>query len=143
MISQEEKVRCIKFVHEVMKARYELNATGPEAYDCLTLTAHTQRVLFNRTLPNIVLKDNSAATFIEAVTEGHRQSKLPLKVADKPEHGCVVEMSRSDIPHHIGTWLDVSGGGILHCALGMGVCFDPPYILKLAGWRRFIYDVFI
>jgi hypothetical protein len=43
---------------------------------------------------------------------------------DNPGHGDCVLMSQSMLPTHVGVWLDVNGGGVLHCAEGMGVIFS-------------------
>jgi hypothetical protein len=34
----------------------------------------------------------------------------------------------------VGVWLDVDGGGVLHCAEGAGVVFQRSDAIKLNGW---------
>lgn len=136
----EHKQQCIAFVNGVMLAKYELNAQGPAAFDCLSLARKAQRELFGRELPDIYLPDQSVTTFKRAIELGKQETTSTWEVIDKPIHGCIVEMSRGDAPHHIGTWLNISGGGVLHCVDKLGVCFDSLFVLKATGWRRFVYD---
>lgn len=37
-------------------------------------------------------------------------------------------------PSHVGVWVDVDGGGVLHCINGAGVVFQPIKALKAGGW---------
>jgi hypothetical protein len=37
---------------------------------------------------------------------------------------------------HIGTWLDVDGGGVLHCTRGIGVIFTHDAAWRLSGFGR-------
>ncbi|TAN71888.1 MAG: DUF87 domain-containing protein [Magnetospirillum sp.] len=43
-------------------------------------------------------------------------------------------LRRSRHPIHVGVWLDVDGGGVLHCAEGAGVVFQRSDALALNGW---------
>ena len=52
-------------------------------------------------------------------------------------------MAHNRHPFHVGVWLDLDGGGILHSARNVGVTFDAPLNLRAAGWRRFVYHRWI
>jgi len=54
--------------------------------------------------------------------------------SDSREGDCV-QMSHSKYPHHIGIWVEVDGGGVLHCVEGAGVVFSTRQALRVAGWN--------
>ena len=137
----------IKFVRGVLGIAYTVNGQSiEEGYDCLSFTRLVQKEMFGRALPEIHIENDSVASFIKAAIESEKtynwvQSK-------EPEHGCIVELSRSKVPHHCGTYIDlidprtgVRVKGLLHSLKGSGVIFDPWISLKAAGWRRFTYNV--
>ena len=53
-----------------------------------------------------------------------------------PRDGDAILMSFSHQPHHIGTWIDVSGAkGVLHCLEKIGVVFTKEVGLNRSGWK--------
>lgn len=108
----------------------------PRQMDCQDLVKHVSRLAFGREI--FMIKTPSAKVedlvrFIKAHPE-----RYMWRVQDRPEHGGLVEMSHGKHPHHVGIWLDIDGGGILHCHAG-GVSFDTVLALQASGWRRFIF----
>lgn len=55
---------------------------------------------------------------------------------DSPSNGDAVLMAHCKYPSHVGLWLDVDGGGVLHCIRGEGVVFSTLSSLKVSGWGR-------
>lgn len=104
---------------------------------CWELTRVVQRDLFGRVLPPV---DEAPATFRETVAaiESHPERARWQRI-DAPVHGAVVLMSRGQAgagrDAHIGTYLDLDGGGVLHASQSYGVAFDPITLLTVAGWR--------
>ncbi|OYZ67867.1 MAG: hypothetical protein B7X98_02395 [Methylophilaceae bacterium 17-43-7] len=45
------------------------------------------------------------------------------KKTTSPTDGDAVLMSQGRMPTHVGMWLSVDGGGVLHCVKGAGVIF--------------------
>lgn len=43
-------------------------------------------------------------------------------------------MRQAKNPVHAGLWLDIDGGGILHCVRESGVIFQNALSLNLSGW---------
>ncbi len=43
-------------------------------------------------------------------------------------------MRQAKNPVHAGIWLDVDGGGVLHCVREIGVVFQDVPSLNLCGW---------
>ena len=51
----------------------------------------------------------------------------------KPFHGCGTLVHR---PLHIGVWLNIDGGGVLHCSRGIGVIFTQDSSWHMSGYGR-------
>lgn len=52
-----------------------------------------------------------------------------------PLDGDAVLMSQGKMPSHVGMWLDVDGGGVLHCVKGAGVIFTKTNQLYMLGYQ--------
>ena len=52
-----------------------------------------------------------------------------------PCEGDAVLMRQSRHPVHVGIWLAVDAGGVLHAARDIGVVFQGPADLTTHGWR--------
>lgn len=132
-------------INSYLIAPYKLMGSSiEEGFDCFTLTKAIQKDLWGIELPDIHLEDDSIAEFTRQLYLIKKSSYVDNWARiDKPEHGCLVEMSQSVIPHHIGTYLDVNGGGVFHCIKGMGVCFDPIAYLRVGGWRNILFHKFV
>lgn len=119
---------------------YRIGGKGANEFDCYKFFKLTQKILFGRDLPDITLEEgDSIGTWVKLVLE--YRTKLNWFQIDKPVHGCAVEMTHSKLPYHIGTWLSVNEGGVLHCTRGAGVAFSSLQELKISGWYRLVYDI--
>jgi hypothetical protein len=92
---------------------------GPDAYDCMGFFRHIQRKHFNIEVPQIIAPDYNNPRVLVDLFSSHpeRQRWSSLQ---KPVHGSAVIVRH---PLHIGTWLDMDGGGVIHCVRGIGVIF--------------------
>ena len=110
---------------------WQAGAAGPDAFDCRTLFLKIQRDHFGRPLSPIL----TDATDTRAVLAAFRA--LPGRAAwrptDAPHEGDAVLMRQSHRPCHIGVWLGVDGGGILHAVRGAGVVFQGRQALGVFG----------
>lgn len=111
---------------------WEAGAAGPDSYDCMAFFAHIQGTYFGRDVPRVLVPDYDNARTLVSLFANH-QERANWQVADTPVHGCAV-LSRS--PLHIGTWLDVDGGGVLHCVRGIGVIFTHNSSWLHSGFGR-------
>lgn len=119
---------------------YLVNGKNENEFDCWKFTRLVQKELFDRELPFIQLDvDDSIRTWIRLVVQYKQQ--LKWESIDFPLHGCIVEMSHAERPYHVGTWLDLYGGGVFHCTRGAGISFSTIREMKIAGWNRFVYDI--
>lgn len=57
------------------------------------------------------------------------------KKTSAPVDGDAVLMSQGKMPSHVGMWLDVDGGGVLHCVKGAGVIFTKTNQLHMLGYQ--------
>jgi hypothetical protein len=111
-------------------------ATGPDEWYCWSLFRHVQAAFYRVFVPEIVVMDFADDAEISGLFINHPERKAWRRI-DAPVDGCLVEIRRPSM--HVGTWLDVDGGGVLHCAQGIGVAFtkDRNWALSGFGRRRF------
>lgn len=131
----------IETVGKVLGTPYESGSMGPNTFDCWGLFRHIQIEVFKRDTQVIVPPPPDNIRALVKFVQNHDEHKN-WNVSDKPEHGGVVEMSHANHPHHVGVWLDIDGGGVLHCSVA-GVTFDSLFVLKASGWRKFIYYTYV
>ena len=74
-----------------------------------------------------------AAVAMGRTFRDHPERRRWAKV-EMPQEGDCVLLRRSRHPIHVGVWLDVDDGGVLHCAEDCGVVFQRPDALRLNGW---------
>lgn len=123
-------------------AKYRLPREGeppnnePGEFHCQGLVKYVSKVCFDR---EIFLIDTPGARVVDLIRfiRDHPERYM-WRVQEGPEHGGLVEMSYERHPHHVGIWLDIDGGGILH-AYHAGVAFATVLELRAAGWRRFVF----
>lgn len=113
-------------------------ATGLDAYDCWGVVAHALRTQYgveaDRHL-DVISGDDAgfhAAVLKEAGSGRWRQ-------CDSPVDGCVVLMARMRRFQHVGIWVDVNGGRVLHSHQSAGVSLDSIQQLQVLGFRKFEY----
>lgn len=132
----------IAFVERLLGRAWKLGAQGPEAYDCWSLLRHVEREVFGRVLPQVVLPEKTGPDRIAEILSSHPKRSL-WRQAAAPSHGGGVEMTSVRAPLHVGVWLDLDGGLVLHCAQGAGVSLDSLLNLKALGWSRFRFYDFV
>jgi len=107
---------------------------GTDGYDCYTFMRHIQRLHFGIDMPAV----ETNAEDIRAVALAMREhaEKTNWHHVTQPQEGDSVLMAHAKYPSHAGVYLDVDGGGILHCVRGQGVVFSSLTALNLSGWSR-------
>ncbi|MBD4208184.1 peptidoglycan endopeptidase [Xanthomonas citri pv. citri] len=113
---------------------WKSGATGPDEYDCWGLLRHIQLQYFGIVLPLIVVGDESGCRdmFDEKI---NNREWVPVVT---PRHGDGVLLRGGDLPH-VGVYLDLDGGGILHALEGVGVVFTHARSLPAMGFGRTTY----
>lgn len=114
-------------------------AQGPDTFDCMGFFKHLQGKHFGIEVPAIIAPDYDDPSVLVPLFGQHPERANWTRI-DKPEHGCAVIVHR---PMHIGTWLDVDGGGVLHCVRGPGVIFtaDSSWFVSGFGRREFFRHI--
>lgn len=103
---------------------------GPDAFDCWGLLSWIQRHHFGLILPSLPdLVDARRALYQHQIDSGAWQ------VRPMPVHGCGALLRGGDRPH-VGVFLAVDGGGVLHAQEGDGVVFTARSNLKRMGYPR-------
>ena len=110
-----------------------VGAAGPDAFDCWGLFVTVQHQCFGREIPQNPVDATNLRAVLEAFN-GHpeRQRWQPVIAV---EEGDAVLMRQSRYPVHIGVWLDIDGGGVLHAVRHAGVVFQTLAALDAHGWR--------
>lgn len=96
----------------------------PSDFNCWHLVQQVQREQFGRELPSFTV--SGARLHEVAQTFHHAAERQNWHRTDKPGHGCCVLMRRTRYPIHIGVWLEIDGGGVLHNLENLGVVFQKP-----------------
>lgn len=110
---------------------YQRGAQGPHAYDCWGLVRAVQSSLFGRDLPEVdVTSANMRGVVREFMTHVEHGR---WAVVDQPAEGDCVELGEGRHPCHIGVWVEVDGGGVLHAVEGKGVVFSHRHVIA-ADW---------
>lgn len=106
---------------------------GPTEFNCWGLVWHIQKERYNREVPKhafVSPYDRLRLTReMERATHGTEWIQL-----DKPQEGCVVGLSTSKLVYHVGVYLDIDGGRILHSCEGKGVLAQSLPSLRANGW---------
>lgn len=113
---------------------WKSGAEGPDAYNCWGLLRHIELTYFGVLLPNIVVGDvfGCRDMFEEKV---HNQEWVPVAI---PQHGDGALLRGGNEPH-VGVYLDLDGGGILHAMENIGVVFTHSRSLPALGFGRTTY----
>ncbi|CDK97874.1 conserved protein of unknown function [Magnetospirillum gryphiswaldense MSR-1 v2] len=104
---------------------------GPDLFNCWEFVRMVQAQHFGRGLPDIANPEDTLA--MGRIFRDHPERRRWVKV-DVPQEGDCVLLRRSRHPIHVGVWLALDGGGVLHCAEDSGVVFQRPDALRLNGW---------
>ena len=101
--------------------------------NCWGFFRRVQAEMFQRDLPEFPVDPNDLRTVIKTFT--HAPERKRWQRIYKPLSGDAVLLRRAKSPIHIGVWLDIDGGGILHCFEGFGVVFQTQTALSAHGWH--------
>lgn len=103
-----------------------------EYHDCAEFARRIQRDHFGVVVPPISLPDYSDVKGIVEFINGHPENDNWVTVGN-PQHGDIVVIRK---PAHYGVWIDVDGGGVLHCVEGIGVIFTHDSAWRMSGFGR-------
>jgi len=128
-------MRDYQWVSEYVGLPWVAYATGPDAYDCWGLVVKVMQEHYGRSL----------ARHLETTTNDRRaiHRTVAVEIAtgqweklEAPKDASIVLLSLSKKFHHIGIWLDIDGGLLLHSFEGSGVCLSSYSQLVDSGFKR-------
>jgi hypothetical protein len=111
---------------------WEAGAQGPEAFDCMAFFRYIQKEHFDIEVPSIIAPDYEDQYAIADLFATHAERQKWVRI-EHPIHGCAALIHR---PMHIGIWLNIDGGGVLHCVRGSGVVFTSDSSWLVSGFGR-------
>ena len=121
-------------VIEYLGKPHKPGGEGPDAYDCWHLLRHLQAKHFNVEMPIAPIGDEDAClALFKGKVESGDWSTLAI-----PEHGCGALLRGGRWPH-VGIYLNLDGGGILHAMEGPGVIWTRLPNLRTMGFGRTTY----
>lgn len=108
--------------------KWASGATGPDEYDCQGLVVHIQEKFYNKKMPDVKIDSDNLFAVVKAITKNEAWEKF--EKIEKPEDGCLVKMFASEDPSHIGVYIDIDNGGVIHAIRNQGVIWDSMFVLK-------------
>ena len=106
---------------------------GPDAFNCWGFVRFVFKEQCGVYIPEV---DVDAMSLLAVVrTFKSKELHADWEKQETPQDMDGVELSHAKDPHHVGIWLDVDGGGVLHCVKGIGVMFSSVHNLRLSGWN--------
>lgn len=112
---------------------WEAGAQGPDKYDCMAFFRLIQARHFGVDVPVIIAPDYGDDVALAGLFGSHEERHRWPRRVGPPQHGDAVIIHK---PMHIGVWLDVDGGGVLHSSAGAGVIFTSDAAWRLSGFGR-------
>lgn len=124
------------WIRDYLGAPFEHDAYGPTTFDCYGLLWHVAREHGGITLPRF---DDMAGQLarINAAIQGQMLSADWHEV-DAPRDFDAVVMRRAGEAYHVGAWLAVDGGKVLHATPAGVLCSDVGALRRM-GFRHLQY----
>lgn len=121
------------WAEELIGRPYRAGGQGPDAFDCWGVVRWVMAHRFGRELPAIPIDASDLRAILTAFRDHPERQRWSL-VASPAEGDCVL-LRQSRHPIHVGVWLSVDGGGVLHAVEANGVVFQRVRDLLTCGWR--------
>jgi cell wall-associated NlpC family hydrolase len=121
------------WVDGYLRTPYVLGGDGIEGCDCWGLFRLIQSNQFGREIPalpdidgfDISIDPTLKGSLTNMKVVGQERRTHWAEVLE-PMEGDAVMMSHSRYPSHVGVWVELRGGAVLHCTQGAGVTLQRP-----------------
>lgn len=127
------------WVQPLLGLKWKIGARGPFEYDCWGLLWHVYRTRLNIELPEYPGMNTANVWEVARKIEGVIISDMDWKQIKSPIHLCAVAMSSGRVLHHVGVWLDIDGGLVLHSRDSGAITAQSLRGLSSIGIQRIIY----
>lgn len=121
---------------EFIGKKWVQHARGPDEFDCWGLLIWVYRKRYGVELPDVPGAD--LKTFFRLMNAEFKAPTVWTEVK-KPFEGCGVALGGTEFYHHVGLWLDVDGGLVLHSASQKNITAQSLRGLQASGMRRFAF----
>jgi cell wall-associated NlpC family hydrolase len=125
------------WINEYIGIPWESGAKGPGSYDCFGLVQAVMARHYGVAVPDVDVDPESLLQIVRAIKK--HKGWAAWERIDRPEDGAMVKMCRQSDPNHVGVFVAVDGGCILHAPRNMYAISDTPFVLKAMGWKRLEY----
>ncbi len=105
---------------------------GPDSFDCWGFVRYVLKHEYAYDVPRVNVNPECLRDVLHAF-----RTDLAFQAFEEvyaPQDGDVVLMRQAKYPVHVGLWLNIDGGGVLHCVRGNGVVFQNVISLNTTGW---------
>lgn len=123
-------------VNALLGRPYQAGGNGPESFDCYGLARHLQAAFFGRDLPVFTMPAEAGRFAIASAITVHPERARWREIA-APIDGAIAVMARQENGFHMGVFLDLDGGTIVHALEEQGVVAERPFLLTspAARWQ--------
>ena len=101
-------------------------------HDCWGFVRRVQLERFGRSVPAFDMDAYNSLACARAVAAN--PERINWQSVTTPKEGDCVLLAHAKHPSHVGVWVEVDGGGVLHCLQSSGVVFQSVKSLKASGW---------
>ena len=114
--------------------KWSPDGKGPTHFNCYNLCRAVYRDVWGIDIPEV----NVNARDVANVVRGFRNaSDIPCwERIEQPLHGDAVVFAQRLAPVHMGLWLELNGGVILHAAERLGVTCVPAGMMRDYGYTK-------
>ena len=120
------------FANKYIGCPWVAGAQGPNSFDCWGFVRYVLKHEYGYDVPQVNVNPECLRDVLHAFrTDLAFQAFVEV---EKPQGVDVVLMRQAKNPVHAGLWLDIDGGGFLHCVRESGVVFQNIRSLNLSGW---------
>lgn len=120
------------FANKYIGRPWVAGAQGPNSFDCWGLVRYVLKHEYGHDVPQVNVNPECLRDVLQAFRRN--LAFTAFVEVPYPRDGDVVLMRQAKNPVHAGIWLDVDGGGVLHCCRNSGVVFQNVPSLNATGW---------
>lgn len=106
----------------------------PQTNDCWAFCRRVWAEQFGLVVPVVTVNGSNLRAITRAFS--YHEERALWQPVDVPVEGDAVLLAHTRFPSHVGIWIEVDGGGVLHCQDPLGVIFSRRDALARAGWSR-------
>ncbi|MHB2265803.1 NlpC/P60 family protein [Aliihoeflea sp. PC F10.4] len=131
-----ERAARVSYLNGLIGKPYVAGEMGPTRFDCYGLARQLQRDFWGRALPRFQLPGETGRFAVASAIAAHPERERWAETAD-PVDGAIVVMARQDCGFHMGCWVDLDGGLVVHTIEQTGVVANSRFqlISPAQRWR--------